>query len=61
MNVYEYAPIADADLEKSFLRGHTTLGGYVLLQESYTDCIIRKNPEDFKRVGFIGTDLYYNP
>ena len=31
MNVYGYALIADADLEKSFLRGHTTLGGYVLI------------------------------
>ena len=38
--------------------------GYVLIArmvERYIDYIIRKNPEDFKQVGFIGTDLYYNP
>lgn len=36
--------------------------GYILsarMIESYIDYIVRKNPEDFSQVGFIGTDLYY--
>ena len=36
--------------------------GYILIArmvESYIDYIIRKNPEDFNQVGFIGTNLYY--
>jgi len=28
--------------------------------ESYIDFLIRKYPEQFNQVGFIGTDLYYN-
>ena len=64
MNLYEYASIAYSDFEKSFWLGHVTPKGYVLIArmvESYIDYIIRKNPEDFNRVGFIGTELYYNP
>ena len=27
--------------------------------ETYIDSIVRRNPDDFRQVGFIGTDLYY--
>ena len=49
-------------MKKNFFLGHMTPTGYVLtarMIESYIDYIIRKNPDDFKQVGFIGTDLYY--
>jgi lysophospholipase L1-like esterase len=64
VDLYTYAPVADADFEKSFWLGHMTPMGYILIArmvESYIDYIIRKNPEEFNQVGFIGTDLYYNP
>ncbi len=50
-------------LDKFWL-GHMTPTGYMLgarMIESYIDYIIRKEPQDFKQVGFIGTDLYYEP
>ena len=62
IDLYEYAPIADEEFERSFWLGHMTPMGYILIArmvESYIDYIIRKNPEDFNQVGFIGTNLYY--
>lgn len=62
IDLYTYAPVNDAEYGKKFRLGHLTPTGYVLtarMIESYIDYIIRKNPEDFKQVGFIGTDLYY--
>ena len=63
IDLYTYAPVNDAEYAKKFRLGHMTPTGYVLtarMIESYIDYIIRKNPEDFNQVGFIGTDLYYN-
>ena len=62
IDLYEYAPINDAEYQRKFRLGHMTATGYLLtarMIESYIDYIIRKNPEDFNQVGFIGTDLYY--
>ncbi len=63
IDLYTYAPVNTGEYEKFFFLGrHLAPTGYVLtarMIESYIDYIIRKNPEDFKQVGFIGTDLYY--
>lgn len=62
IDLYTYAPVNDEEYKKKFRLGHMTPTGYVLtarMIESYIDYIIRKNPEDFNQVGFIGTDLYY--
>ena len=62
VDLYEYAPINDAEYKRKFRLGHMTPTGYVLMArmiESYIDYIIRTNMEDFNQVGFIGTDLYY--
>ena len=62
IDLYTYAPVNDGVYKKNFFLGHMTPSGYVLtarMIESYIDYIIRKNPDDFKQVGFIGTDLYY--
>lgn len=62
IDLYTYAPINDEKYRRKFWLGHMTPTGYVLtarMIESYIDYIIRKNPEEFNQVGFIGTDLYY--
>ena len=62
IDLYSYAPIYDEQFRSKFFLGHMTATGYVLtakMVESYIDYIIRKNPEDFNQVGFIGTNLYY--
>ena len=62
IDLYEYSPIQDVEFEKKFWLGHMTPTGYILMArmiESYIDYIIRKNPEDFNEVEFIGTDWYY--
>lgn len=64
IDLFTYAPVNDEEYVKIFRLGHLTPAGYVLtarMIESYIDYIIRKNPEDFKQVGLIGTDLYYLP
>ena len=64
IDLYEYSPVQDEKFREVFWEGHMTPTGYVLtakMVESYIDYIIRKNPQDFKQVGFIGTDLYYTP
>jgi lysophospholipase L1-like esterase len=63
LDFYTYAPVQDKAFYEKFWLGHLTPTGYILtarMVESYMDYIIRKNPQDFKQVGFIGTDLYYN-
>ena len=62
LDMFEYAPKQDKWFSDTYWLGHMTPTGYVLaarMIESYIDYIIRKNPQDFKQVGFIGTDLYY--
>ena len=64
IDLYTYAPVNDEAYRKRFRLGHMTPTGYVLtarMIESYIDYLIRKYPEDFNQVGFIGTDLYYLP
>ncbi len=61
IDLYTYGPPYDKEFrEKYFLNGHMNPMGYIFtanLIDSYIDYIIRKNPEDFKNVGFIGTDI----
>lgn len=63
IDLYEYGPKYDREFrEKYFLLGHMSPAGYIHaaeLLDSYIDYIIRTNPEDFKHVGFIGTDISY--
>lgn len=64
LDLYEYAPVNDEEYRRKFRLGHMTPTGYLLtarMIESYIDYLIRKYPEDFNQVGFIGTDLYYQP
>ena len=61
IDMYKYSPVYDDELKKRLnLYSHQNPMGYIFtakLMDSYIDYIIRKNPEDFSRVGFIGTDL----
>ena len=62
LDMYNYAPVHDTEYQARFRLGHLTPVGYIVtarMIESYIDYIIRKNPDDFKQVGFIGTELYY--
>ncbi len=62
IDLFEYAPVYDAKFNEKFnLRGHMNPMGYMLTAKmvaSYIDYIIRHNMDDFKEVGFIGTDLH---
>ncbi len=59
IDLREYAPKYDGEFKRNFyLAGHMNAAGYLLtarMVASYIDYIIRKNPEDFRQVGFIGT------
>ncbi len=64
IDLFTYAPANDDAYRDVFRLGHLTATGYILtarMVESYIDYIIRQNPKDFSQVGFIGTDLYYEP
>lgn len=60
IDLYQYGPdYDDAFREKYYLYGHMSPAGYLLtakLIDSYIDYIIRHNPDDFKMVGFIGSN-----
>ncbi len=62
IDLYKYAPVYDEKFNEKFkLLGHLNPMGYLLTARiiaSYIDYIIRHNPDDFKEVGFIGTDLH---
>lgn len=62
IDLYKYGPVYDDRFcEQFFLYGHMSPSGYILtakLIDSYIDYIIRHNPDDFRRVGFINTGLY---
>ena len=62
IDLNEYAPVYDSSFrEKYYLLGHMNPMGYLLTAQmtaSYIDYIIRHNMNDFKEVGFIGTDLH---
>lgn len=63
IDLYKYGPVYDEEFRKRFyLYGHLNPDGYLFtarIVDSYIDYIIRHNSEDFKTVGFIGTDLRY--
>ncbi len=62
IDLFKYAPTYDKEFKGKFhLAGHMNPMGYVLTAKmvaSYIDYIIRHNVDDFKEVGFIGTDLH---
>lgn len=63
LDLYKYGPEYDETFRKyNFMYGHMSPTGYVFtarMIDSYIDYIIRHNPQDFKTVGFIGTDIYH--
>lgn len=69
-NVYildfrKYAPVYDKEFKAKYYLGdsHMNPMGYVLTAKyvmSYIDYIIRNNPQEFKQVGFIGTDISFS-
>ena len=62
IDLYEYGPVYDEEFqEKFYMLGHLNPMGYAFTADivmSYIDYIIRHNMEDFKQIGFIGTDLH---
>lgn len=63
IDLYHYGPLYDEQFNDHFLLlGHMNPSGYLLtarLIDSYIDYIIRHNYDDFRTVGFIGTDIPY--
>ncbi len=63
LDIGKYGPVFDEDFKKKFfLGGHMNPCGYNLIGQmvmSYIDYIIRHNMDDFKQVGFIGTEYRY--
>lgn len=61
IDLFEYGPVYDDEFDKRFmLYGHMNAMGYIFtanMVDAYIDYIIRKNPEDFIYVPYIGTDL----
>ncbi len=59
----KYGPVFDEDFKKKFfMGGHMNPCGYNLIAQmvmSHIDYIIRHNMDDFRQVGFIGTELKY--
>ncbi len=62
LDFHKYAPVYDREFMKKFyLHGHLNPVGYRLtakMVESYIDYIIRREPEKFAQVPFIGTEYY---
>ena len=58
----QYGPVYDADFrEKFYMGGHLNAAGYLFtarLLESYIDWIIRHNMDDFRQIGFVGTEFH---
>lgn len=61
IDLYEYGPVYDDAFNRRMgFYGHMNPMGYVFtanMIDAYIDYIIRKNPEDFCMVPYIGTDL----
>lgn len=59
IDLWKYAPVYDTKFkEVYYLHSHMTPTGYILtarMIDSYIDYIIRRHPQDFKRVPFIGS------
>ena len=62
IDLFKYGPVHDDEFKRNFnLSGHLNPMGYMLAAKmvmSYVDYIIRKNPEQFAQVGFIGKPMY---
>ena len=62
VDLYKYAPDYNEQFRKNFfLAGHMNVMGYKFTADmvgSYIDYIIRNNMEDFKQIGFVGTDFH---
>ena len=63
LDIRRHGPVHDlAFKEKFYMGGHLNPMGYLLMGRitmAYIDYIIRHDPQSFKEVGFIGTDLKY--
>ena len=63
IDLYKYGPVHDEEFKNKFyLYYHMNPSGYILtakLIDSYIDYIVRHNPDDFKNIGFVGTDIKY--
>ncbi|MBQ4630465.1 MAG: SGNH/GDSL hydrolase family protein [Clostridia bacterium] len=62
LDIRKYGPVYDQKFHDTFFLGHMRATGYLLTAKmvmSYIDYIIRKNPDDFSQVGFIGTPYSY--
>ncbi len=61
IDLYKYGPVHDREFKERFYHYyHLNPSGYILtaqLIDSYIDYIVRHNYNDFKRVGFINTDI----
>lgn len=61
IDLFKYGPVYDADFkERFYLYGHLNASGYILtanMIDAYIDYIVRHNPDDFRLVPYIGTDL----
>ncbi len=64
IDLYRYGPVYDARFQEQFYRhGHMSPAGYLLtarLIDSYIDYIVRHHPQQFKHIGFVGTDIPYD-
>ncbi len=60
IDLYRYGPVHEKRfVEKFYMYGHLNPSGYVLtaqLIDSYIDYIVRHNPKDFEKIGFIRTE-----
>ncbi len=62
LDFHRYAPIYDEKMHQVFFAGHMRPTGYLLTAKmilSYIDYLIRRYPDDFAEVGFIGTPYAY--
>lgn len=63
IDLHKYGPVYDEKFRKHFyLYGHLNPSGYILtarMVDSYIDYIVRHNPDDFRNVGFINTEIKY--
>lgn len=63
IDLYKHGPVYDEEFKKRFyLHYHISPSGYLFtaqIIDSYIDYIVRHNYNDFKNVGFIGTDIKY--
>ncbi|MBR6513423.1 MAG: SGNH/GDSL hydrolase family protein [Clostridia bacterium] len=61
VDLYKYAPVFDERFYSHFhMHGHMNPMGYLLVGkmiDSYIDYIIRHNPKDFEKIGFINTGI----